>query len=82
MVTSVIFDYVGAFGVAVDETQSVSAFKVIGIICVLIGAVMVNLAFGVSSSPPPQSHRRKSAHHGALHTGLSGRAEWKSYLQQ
>ena len=59
MVTSVIFDYVGAFGVAVDGVQSVSVFKVIGIICVLIGAVMVNL------KPTPSAVTKESERSGS-----------------
>ena len=40
MLTSMLFDYYGAFGVG---QGSVSVFKVVGILCVLIGGLMVNL---------------------------------------
>lgn len=39
MVISVLFDYFGAFGV---EKGNVSIFEIFGILCVLIGGIMVN----------------------------------------
>ena len=43
MLVSVVFDYFGAFGVAVEDKGNVLIFEIIGILCVLVGAIIVNL---------------------------------------
>eukprot|EP01083_Nonionella_stella_P049647 132214_1 len=43
MITSVIFDYIGAFGVHVQKEDQISMWKVGGIVIVFIGAILVNI---------------------------------------